>query len=230
MNLLAIDSASSSLSIAVHANGELYIDEKDARTSHIEYVMDMIDQLVKKASINARKLDGIVCMGGPGSFSGLRIGFSVAKGLSLALGIPFAPIPSLDCIVKPYSNADFTIPVIQAHKNAYFFAFYRQGKIESPVYDEEIKNINELFENNTFDVKNIVLTGPGADTLYQSISLKAQSRISSVFTKKGYSKELIEIANENKIFDNVNNTWYFQGPDYYRKTDAEKQLAKNTGT
>ncbi|MDR2730563.1 MAG: tRNA (adenosine(37)-N6)-threonylcarbamoyltransferase complex dimerization subunit type 1 TsaB [Treponema sp.] len=229
MNLLAIDSASSILSIAIFANDKFYVDEKDARTSHSEYVMDMIDQLVKKARVNARKLDGIVCMGGPGSFSGLRIGFSAAKGLSLALGIPFAPILSLDCIAAPFSNTDFVIPVIPAHKNAYFFALYRQGKIESPVYDEEIKNINELFENDTFNVKDIVLTGPGSDTLYQSVSLKAQNRISLAFTKKGYSKELIEIANKNKLFDNINKAWYYQGPDYFRKTDAEKQLAINTG-
>lgn len=240
MNLLAIDSASSILSTAVYANDKIYIDEKDAKTSHIEYLMDMIDQLVKKAAISARELDGVVCMGGPGSFTGLRIGFSAAKGLSLALGIPFAPIPSLDCIALPYSSLDLVIPVIPAHKNAYFFALYRRGKIDSRVYDEEIKKINELFENFIRDGQNIVLTGPGSDTLYESISLKAQSGISLIFSKKGYSKELIEIAKKNKVLDSINiesaiksadtNTtsgiktlpvsglWYFQGPEYFRTT------------
>lgn len=217
MNLLAIDSASSVLSIAVCANDKIFIDEKDVKTGQVEYLMDMVDRLVKNSSISARDLDGVLCMGGPGSFTGLRVGFSTAKGLSLALGIPFAPIPSLDCIALPFLTDSLVIPVIPAHKNAYFFALYRNGKIDSPVYDEEIQKINKFIEDDAPDALNIVLTGPGSDILYHALSLKAQSRISLAFTGKGYSKELIEIAKKNKILDNVNKEWHFGGPEYFRK-------------
>jgi len=226
MNILAIDSAHSVLSTALYADDKFYIDEKKTATGHVEFIMGMIEGLVKKASIGADGIGGVLCMGGPGSFSGLRIGFATAKGLALSLGIPFAPVPSFDCIALPCSDNELVIPVIPARKNAYFFAVYRTGKIASPVYDEDIGVIDETLKTAVRKDRRAVLTGPGSELLYDALSKETREGVTLNFTEKGYSKELIEIAKNQKIFDNINRGWFSQGPDYFRKTDAETELLR----
>ncbi|MDR0487266.1 MAG: tRNA (adenosine(37)-N6)-threonylcarbamoyltransferase complex dimerization subunit type 1 TsaB, partial [Treponema sp.] len=126
MNLLAIDSAASVLSVAAAAGENICCFQTEAGVKHSEIVMDCIDAQMKKAGLEPQSLNGILCMGGPGSFTGLRIGFSVAKGLALALGIPFAYFPTLDCMAMPHSGfSGLVIPVIAASKNAFFCAPYR---------------------------------------------------------------------------------------------------------
>ena len=101
MNLLAIDTATEQFSVALAAGTDTaapasWLFEADAGLRHSELVMDIVDMLMDKAALKPPDLSGVVCMGGPGSFTGLRIGFAIAKGLALSLSIPFAAIPTLD--------------------------------------------------------------------------------------------------------------------------------------
>ncbi len=142
MNLLAIDTATDTLSVAIGTAGtngaasSTWLFEADAGLRHSELAMDSIDQLMRKAALQPSDLSGVVCMGGPGSFTGLRIGFSIAKGLALALGIPFAPIPTLDCMARPFSALpELIVPVIDAKQKAFFCAIYHGGKCLCPGMD-----------------------------------------------------------------------------------------------
>jgi tRNA threonylcarbamoyladenosine biosynthesis protein TsaB len=107
--------------------------------------MDIIDTLMKKAALQPCDLSGVVCTGGPGSFTGLRIGFTLAKGLALSLGIPFAAIPTLDCMVRPFSYwPGVAVPVIDAKKSAFFCALYQGGKRLCPDMDASPEEIGEM--------------------------------------------------------------------------------------
>jgi tRNA threonylcarbamoyladenosine biosynthesis protein TsaB len=109
--------------------GDTWLLEADVGLRHSELSMDCIDTLMRQAALKPEDLNGIVCMGGPGSFTGLRIGFSLAKGLACALNIPFATVPTLDCMVWPLSALPgIVVPVIDAKKGAYFCALYQNGK------------------------------------------------------------------------------------------------------
>jgi tRNA threonylcarbamoyladenosine biosynthesis protein TsaB len=229
MKLLAIDTAASVLSAALANEEEIFSAETEAVTRHSELVMELIDSLFKKAGILPKDINGILCMGGPGSFTGLRIGYSIAKGLALSLSIPFAPVPTLDCIAnnEKYSHG-LTLAVIEARKNASFYAFFKDGKRLTEDKDSnflQIANEIELYKNAH---KQITLTGPGSKLLYESLCENTRNNVSLVFKKNGYAKELIAIAKSKKLFNNDCTAYLYSGPEYIRKTDAEIALRQIT--
>jgi tRNA threonylcarbamoyladenosine biosynthesis protein TsaB len=230
MNLLAIDSACSILCVAVARADEIFYEETDAGIRHSELVMDRIDAQMKKASLKPGELDGILCMGGPGSFTGLRIGYSVAKGLALSLSIPFAPIPTLDCIAlsanaAPPLSGGLVVPVIEARKNVWFFTVYRGAARLLNDTDAAAGEIAAIINEKKERDEKITLTGPGAQSLYNSLPEDfLNSRIFTVCEKRGYARELIYIAKSRNIFSNNNSEFLYSGPEYIRKTDAELNL------
>jgi len=228
MNLLAIDTACSILSVAVARprslqgkEDEIFYAEIEAGIKHSELVMDLIDSQMKKASLNPGDLDGVLCMGGPGSFTGLRIGFSIAKGLALSLSVPFAAVPTLDCMAFPYRKCGLVLAAIEARKNAWFFSLYKDEKPLSPVSDAAADQIAAEIERLN---ENITLTGPGAASLYASLPQKIKNNINPVFENRGYAGELIAIAKKDNLPDNKNIALLYSGPEYVRKTDAELSL------
>jgi len=228
MNILAIDTAGSILSVAVEKSDEILYMETEAGVKHSGIVMDCIDSLMKKASLSPGDLDGVICMKGPGSFTGLRIGFSIAKGLALSLSIPFAAVPTLDCIAWQYRSG-LTLAAIEAtRKSAWFFALYRDGELLSPAADAEAAQIaaevESLIESHKEKTQTITLTGSGSHSLFASLPQKIKDKITPAFENHGYARELIYIAKKEKLLENNSETLLYSGPEYIRKTDAELNL------
>ena len=233
MNLLAVDTASSILSAALSAGEQTWYFEADAGLRHSELLMDCVDLLMKKAGLQPENLSGVLCMAGPGSFTGLRIGFSLAKGLALSLGIPFVPIPTLDCMARPFSFwPGPVIPVIDAKKNAFFCALYQGGRRLCPDMDAEAAEIArtaaEAVKRGPSGEKAVLLTGPDAEKLRGVLGPefeRQQSGVTVIAEKEsgwGKARTLIEMARETPLLRN-DNTDYFSGPRYLRKSDAELQ-------
>ena len=222
MNLLAIDSASSILSVAVSRADEIHSAQTQAGTKHSELVMELIDSQMKKARLSPHDLDGVLCTGGPGSFTGLRIGYSIAKGLALSLSIPFAAIPTLDCMAFPCRNSGLVLAAIEARKNTFFYAFYRGEKLESN-HNEDAQASRIAVEIGRYEEK-IILTGTGAASLYNSLPCETKKSVELDLQNRVYSGELISIAKVRKIMDNDNTAFLYSGPEYSRKTDAELNL------
>jgi tRNA threonylcarbamoyladenosine biosynthesis protein TsaB len=225
MNLLALDTAVSVLSVALAAGDHTWHFEADAGARHSELLMDIIDMLLKKAGLEPKDLSGVLCMGGPGSFTGLRIGFSAAKGLALALDIPFASVPTLDCMAHGFSHwPGIVIPVIDAKKNRFYCAMYRGGRRLGPCLDAPAAEILGAVSGAESPV---LLTGPDAD-LAQGVLEEIpdeKSPKSPVFIidpgfRRGNSLQLLSIAKNDDIF-NTKEGMLFSGPDYYRASDAE---------
>jgi len=232
MNLLAVDTATEKLSIALGANKDVWLFEADAGLRHSELVMETIDMLFKKAALKPEDLSGIVCMGGPGSFTGLRIGFSLAKGLALALGCPFAAVPTLDCMTKPLASLKgLVVPVLDAKKSSFFCALYRDGARICADMDAGPAVIADAIaaEIASLQEKQILLFGPGAEMLHGKLTQLPQSPLAdaAILVGKGLrwgnAQTLLEIARETDIFaDNV--TDFSAGPEYIRKSDAEENI------
>jgi len=215
MNLLAIDTATEQFSVALATGENKWLFEADAGLRHSELVMDIIDMLMDKAALKPRDLSGVVCMGGPGSFTGLRIGFAIAKGLSLSLGIPFAPIPTLDCIAWPFSAWPGTVvPALDAKKGAFFCALYHGGFKLAPDMDA---SPDEIAHALAAVPGQILLTGPGAPLLESKLNIKAGTGL-----RWGNAQTLLQIAQETKCITQ-SNTDPSCGPVYIRKSDAELQ-------
>lgn len=100
MNLLAIDTSTSRATIALSVDGQTYVDEQDNLKAHAQRLLPMIDVMLKKARIKLHQLDGIVFGCGPGSFTGLRVTCSLAKGLAYAHDLVMYPVGSLQAIAK----------------------------------------------------------------------------------------------------------------------------------
>jgi tRNA threonylcarbamoyladenosine biosynthesis protein TsaB len=233
MNLLAIDSCSTVLSIAVSHGDEIFHTETETGMKHSELIMDCIDSQMKKAVLNPCDLNGVLCMGGPGSFTGLRIGFSVSKGLALSLSIPFIPVPTLECIAFPYRKDRSILTVVEARKAAWFFAFYNNEKLIIPATDADMNQIiTEINKLKNFGNEKITITGYGAASLFEILPHELQEKFNLRIEKRSYAKELIAIAKERNLFDNNDETSVYSGPEYIRKTDTELMLektqAKNT--
>ena len=225
MNLLAVDTATEKLSIALLANEDIWLFEADAGLRHSELVMETVDMLFKKAALKPEDLSGIVCMGGPGSFTGLRIGFSLAKGLALALGCGFAAIPTLDCMAKPLSSLKgLVMPVLDAKKSSFFCALYKDGVKICADMDAGPAEIASVIASQ--ETKQVLLFGPGADMLHGKLTqlpqnpsapLSATDIVLGKGLRWGNAQTLLEIARETDIFAN-SVTDFSAGPEYIRKS------------
>jgi len=225
MNLLAIDAACSILSVAVSRNEEIFYFQTEAGMKHSEIIMDVINAQTEKAGLKPRDLNGVLCMGGPGSFTGLRIGFSIAKALALSLNAPFVPVPTLECIA--FSVPGTSLPVIPARKDAFYFAVFRDGKRLTEDADGSASRISEVIRKNASENGKIMITGPGAFALFNSLSEETRPFCGCSNNDSGYAGELINIAKKKNLFYTDNTAFLYSGPEYIRKTDAEINLLRD---
>jgi len=225
MNQLAIDSSCLILSVALSSENEVFYIESDTEMKHSDLVMDYIDSLIKQAGIKQNEIDCVLCMSGPGSFTGLRIGYSVAKGLALSLSIKFIAVPTLDCIA--FKENDYTIAAIESKKDSYYNAFYNNGVRITEDCDETPNAIIKKIESlNIPKEKKIILKGPGSIKLYESLPEFYIKRITLNPQKKSYAKEIISLAINNKLYEKNNNEFLYNGPNYIRLPDAQAALPK----
>ncbi|MCL2764899.1 MAG: tRNA (adenosine(37)-N6)-threonylcarbamoyltransferase complex dimerization subunit type 1 TsaB [Treponema sp.] len=222
--LLAIDCASSLLSIAVLNEDVIHYHETESEMKLSELIMGCIGSQMEKACVKAKDLDGVLCMGGPGSFTGLRIGYSIAKGLALCLSVPFAPVPTLDCITESiYNNERYPydlensviLSLIEAGKNAYFYAFYKNGLRLTDEKDADSIQILKETENYK---ENIIVAGNCACELVNRLPENPGKNNIFNNVKRGYAKEIISIAKKRNILDNDCTAYLYSGPEYIRNT------------
>ncbi len=129
MKILAIDTSTPVGSIALAEGGLLKAQHiLNVTTTHNQRLLPGIDRLLRDAGWTLDDLDGMAVSLGPGSFTGLRIGISVLKGLAWATGKPMAGVPTLDALAANVSPVSCLIcPVLDARKGEIYTALYRKG-------------------------------------------------------------------------------------------------------
>ena len=224
MNILAIDCASFILSVAVSNGDEIFYEEAKESMKQSELSMDLIDSIVKKAGLKPKDLNGVICSGGPGSFTGLRIGYSIAKGLALSLSIPFASIPTLNLIQKSSHGSqteglkeDFILPVIEARKNTYFYSIYKNNQ---ELIQEKEGDCGQIADEIKKYKEKIIITGYSSKHLYDSLPENIKTNIVLNEKKICYAQELVNIAEDNNIFNKDCSENLIIGPEYIRLPDA----------
>src|SRR6266545_3462758 len=134
MRVLAIDTALEACSAAVlDTSSGITASETLAMTrGHAEAVMPLIARVMSAAAIEFAALDRIAVTTGPGSFTGLRVGISAARGIALAAGKPAVGLSTLAAFAAPLIAADDTLPVVVAidarHDQVYCQVFGPGGR------------------------------------------------------------------------------------------------------
>jgi len=130
MKILGIDTSSESLGIALLEDERLIINsEKVHGLRHSRDLIPTIKKLLNQVSLRLRDIDGIAVSIGPGSFTGLRIGVTAAKTLSIVTGKPVTGVPTLKAIAyNAYHYPGIICPIVDARKQMIYASLYKKGK------------------------------------------------------------------------------------------------------
>ena len=125
--ILCIETATTNCSVALSVDGNIIALKEDYNNqySHAERLHLYIEELLLKNNISKLELDAIAVSKGPGSYTGLRIGVSSAKGLCFALEIPLISIPTLDSLAYQIKeNNGIIISMLDARRMEVYSAIY----------------------------------------------------------------------------------------------------------
>ena len=155
MNILAIESASTVCGAALFLSDKMVeIDEIIKPRVHGERLPVIVNNILSTHCIAIADLDGIAISSGPGSYTGLRIGMSLAKGLAVSKGISIIPVPTLQAINRGISRKGVYWVLLHSHKNVVFAQRFHSEKPDSKI------------ECEVFDLKKYVdLHGFNLDTM-----------------------------------------------------------------
>ncbi|MBX2968543.1 MAG: tRNA (adenosine(37)-N6)-threonylcarbamoyltransferase complex dimerization subunit type 1 TsaB [Cyclobacteriaceae bacterium] len=121
MAILSLETSAKVCSVALHSNGQLITSaEVHVEQSHATRLAPLIDDLIKFSQLDFRQLEAVAVSSGPGSYTGLRIGVSLAKGLCFALKVPLIAINTLELLAHQVSkevDSDMLLcPMIDARR------------------------------------------------------------------------------------------------------------------
>ncbi len=128
--VLAIDTATRLASVALYDGEQVRSEETwHAAANHTVTLMPSIVRMVERQQLSPQALTGLAVALGPGSFTGLRIGLAVAKGLAVALKIPLVGVPTLDIVAYPHQSQRQPIcAVVQAGRGRICAGFYARSR------------------------------------------------------------------------------------------------------
>lgn len=189
MRVLAIDSSGLTATVAV-VEEERTIAEYtiDYKKTHSQTLLPMIDEVVHMIELNLEDIDAIAVSGGPGSFTGLRIGSATAKGLGLALEKPLIHIPTVDGLAfQVYGCEDIICPIMDARRNQVYtglYTFSRRAGIKTgtnrvqPVFQvlkmQMAVTIDELLRHLNAYGRPVVFLGDGVPVFENIIEKNIQ--------------------------------------------------------
>ncbi len=168
--ILHIDSATLTCSVVVSVNGHSVAirESHDQSYSHSEKLAVYIDEVLKEAEIKPSELDAVCVAKGPGSYTGLRIGVSAAKGLCYGLGIPLLSVGSLESMshhakskfFEQLTDVSFLYPMIDA----------RRMEVYTQLFDSSLNALQsvsaEIIDENSFvselEQEKVAFFGDGA--------------------------------------------------------------------
>ena len=163
--ILNLETATTNCSVSLAKEGELLAikEHNSPKYSHAEQLHLFIEEVVKQAKLHLKDIDAIAVSKGPGSYTGLRIGVSAAKGLCYSLDIPLITIATLKSMAMQVEAevSDYIIPVLDA----------RRMEVYSAVFDAQLNQVRdtkaEIIDKYSFSKfiahKKVLIIGSGAE-------------------------------------------------------------------
>ena len=175
MKILGIETSLKQSSAAIVVENDSYEVFSDIKKDAAKSLPFIVENVLNKAQSSFNDIDGIAISMGPGSFTGLRVGLSYVKGLSLALDIPIVPISTFESminIVKP-NPGKVIQTIIHSHGNALYIAQYI-SKDELYVLD----SVPKIIDINDLECKkdmSIIYVGP--NKIVDQLNIKEMNNI-----------------------------------------------------
>ncbi len=169
--ILCLETATKTCSVSLGLNGEelFTITEDSGNYSHAEKLNGFIQSLFDKTGYSLSDLDAVAISEGPGSYTGLRIGTSTAKGFCFALDIPLIAIHSLKALAALTSTESGTIcPMFDARRMEVYSALFNR-QLEEVEETKAVVIDAESYQNFLAHDK-IVFVGPGAEKCLETLT------------------------------------------------------------
>lgn len=212
MRTLFIDSSRKSLSVALANDDKLiFISNIDSHSKHSNYLLSEIKNILTKSNISINDIDNYVVLIGPGSFTGIRVGVTVAKTLAWTLSKKIYTLNNLEAL-KLHANNDIVISVIPDKKDNSYVGIYSDSIVE-----DYINITSEKFNISNRSI-SIVTMGENefAKTLYEKLNVNNNIDL-KVINDYDYIKLIKYALSKNAV--NVHGV----KPIYLKKIDAEKK-------
>lgn len=203
MKVLYIDTSSSYLYTGIVENNQLLIEVKEDYSHELsKYALPKIVSMFEKINLKPIDIDKIIVVNGPGSFTGIRIGLTIAKVYAWTLHIPITTITSLEAMACSISSDMVKVPIIDARRNYSYVAIYDNDEvIQRPVYISNDELVNILSKQKQY----IFITN-------DDITLEGK--------KCSYTPDIENIVKTFVDKEEINP--HFVNPDYLKLTEAEE--------
>lgn len=227
MKILAVDSSGLVASVAVVMDDNLLGEfTMNYKKTHSQTLLPMLDELADMIELDLNTLDAIAVAGGPGSFTGLRIGSATVKGLALALDKPVIQIPTVDALAYNLcGHRDLVCPLMDARRNQTYTGLYQFDANQMQVIKEQCAvEISAIVAEINNIGKPVVFLGDGVAVFRDYIA--EHCKIGYTFAPAHLNKQRAgavaalaeEYYKQGKIMDAAEHK-----PEYLRLSQAERE-------
>lgn len=226
MICLGIDSSSVAGSAAVIKDGVLIAESFcNIGLTHSETLAPTVDNVMKSAGVSIKDIDLIAVTVGPGSFTGIRIGVALAKGLAFPNSTPVIGVLSTDALAYPHSSfPGLVVSAIDARRGRVFYNIYKEG---SPVDETGIIDIELLADK--LGSERALLVGDGASLCYNQLKENCSVSLANGMLMNIRASAVAEIAvSRFEAGESVPATEL--RPVYIQMSQAERTLKEKLST
>lgn len=206
MKILYVDTSSNYLYSGIIIDNSIKSEVKEELGKDLSKVaLPKIIKLFDEASITPQDLDKIMVVIGPGSFTGVRIGVTIAKTIAWSLNIPIVPVSGLTAMALSNPMSDnYSMPLIDA----------RRGYVYGALYDNNMNSVVEDTHIELEELKNKVKN-------YCPITVITNNDIEISYDVVEYNPDILKIVNYFKDKEGINP--HLVNPIYLKKTEAEEK-------
>lgn len=202
---LFISTATTHVVVSLVKDNKLIYNFNDINDNNLSArIMPIIDETFKKCNIVPQQVDTIYIVTGPGSFTGIRIGVTIAKVMAWSLNIKIVPISSLELLAATKSDTDLIVPLIDARRDFVYTA----------IYDQQL--------NCQFDAKHIPLKSLLEEVKDKKVTFVSEDKFDMVTIKSDYN--VLEVIEKHRNDVGVNP--HQINPNYLKLTEAEEKFNK----
>lgn len=206
--ILNLETSTKNCSVSIAENGKQLVlcELKTDGYQHAERLHQFIQWAFEGCEYSLNDLDAVAVGKGPGSYTGLRIGVSAAKGICFALGIPLIGINSLEIMAQTSTKAafDLIIPMTDARRKEVYTAVFDTNR--NFVSDTEAKILDETSFQNYKD-KKVLILGDGAEKAQEILQLPNASYQPEILPS---AKDMCAIAEQRFLTQKLEDVAYFE--------------------